>query len=361
MKRLLPILLLGVCLLFWGEVAAQSKALTFATPRYDFATIAEDGGVVSHTFVCTNSSQKPIVILSVSGGCSCTTADFSREPILPGRQSSVTIHFDPMNQPAGTLARKVVVTTTEGNAFITFTGTITPRKKDVLEQYPIVLGDGVRIESNSHAFGYVEHGESIRSSIGVVNNSTKPITLELVPVASSGAMDIRYPKTLQPQQSGVIDFGYNIDSKSGIYGSLEEVFAIKVNKKESRYQLIISGIAIDKRETSSDKEWQKIQLSENFIKFGTLKRSSREVARALSISNVGIEPLKIRKIECNNAAFKVRLEGKTSITTDRSSRLLITLDPSRCEFGAVTGRITIVSNDPHYPTKSFRVSAIIEN
>ena len=361
MKRLLPILLLGVCLLFLGEVAAQSKALTFATPRYDFATIAEDGGVVSHTFVCTNSSQKPIVILSVSGGCSCTTADFSREPILPGRQSTVTIHFDPMNQPAGTLARKVVVTTTEGNAFITFTGTITPRKKDVLEQYPIVLGDGVRIESNSHAFGYVEHGESIRSNIGVVNNSTKPITLELVPVASSGAMDIRYPKTLQPQQSGVIDFGYNIDSKSGIYGSLEEVFAIKVNKKESRYQLIISGIAIDKRETSSDKEWQKIQLSENFIKFGTLKHTSKEVSRALYIRNIGVELLIIRRIECSNTAFKVRLSGKTTIPADGESRLVVAIDPSQCEFGAVTGRITIVCNDPQYPTKSFRVSAIVEN
>ena len=361
MKRFLPILLLSALLLFFGRVTAQTKALTFSAPRYDFATIAEDGGVVSHTFVCENSSQKPVVILKVSGGCSCTTADFSREPILPGKRSAVTIHFDPMNQPAGALARKVVVTTSEGNAIVTFTGTIIPRKKDVLEQYPILLGDGVRIESNSHAFGYVEHGVTIRSSIGIVNNSTKPVSITLTPTTKSGVLDIRYPTTLQPMESGVIDFGYSIDSKRNIYGSLDDVLAIKVNKKESRYQLIISGISVDKRETSSDKEWQKIQLSENFIKFGTLKHTSKEVSRTLYIRNIGIEPLIIRKIECSNDAFKVKLLGKTTIPADGESKMVVTITPSQCEFGAMTGRITIVSNDPHYPTKSFRVSAIVEN
>ena len=361
MKRFLPILLLSALLLFFGRVTAQTKALTFSAPRYDFATIAEDGGVVSHTFVCENSSQKPVVILKVSGGCSCTTADFSREPILPGKQSAVTIHFDPMNQPAGALARKVVVTTSEGNAIVTFTGTIIPRKKDVLEQYPILLGDGVRIESNSHAFGYVEHGVAIRSSIGIVNNSTKPVSITLTPTTKSGVLDIRYPTTLQPMESGVIDFGYSIDSKSNIYGSLDDVLAIKVNKKESRYQLIISGISIDKRESSSDKEWQKIELSENFIKFGTLKRTSKEASREIVIHNIGLEPLKIRKIECTSTSFSVRLVGNKTIPSDGESRLSITIDPSTCDFGAVVGRVTIVSNDPQQPTKSFRVSAIIEN
>ena len=361
MKRFLPILLLSLLLLFFGRTTAQTKALTFASPRHDFATIAEDGGVVSHTFICENSSQKPVVILKVSGGCSCTTADFSREPILPGKQSAVTIHFDPMNQPEGALARKVVVTTSEGNAIITFTGTITPRKKDVLEQYPILLDYGVRIESNSHAFGYVEHGVAIRSSIGIVNNSTKPVTITLTSTTNSGALDIRYPTALEPMERGVIDFGYDIDSKSNLYGSLEEVFTIKVNKKECRYQLIISGISIDKREISSDKEWQKVQLSENFIKFGTLKHTSKEVSRTLYIRNVGIEPLIIRKIECSNDAFNVKLLGKTTIPADGESKMVVTITPSQCEFGAVTGRITIVSNDPHYPTKSFRVSAIVEN
>lgn len=361
MKRLLPILLLGLFSLFLGSTYAQNRALTFTNPRHDFATIAEDGGVVSHTFICTNTSDKPIVILKVSGGCSCTTADFSREPILPGKQSTITVHFDPMNQPEGKLARKVAVTTSEGNLLLTFTGFITPRKKEISEQYPIILSDGVRLEANTHAFGYVEHEKAIRSSIGIINTSTKPISLQLTPTTSSGVLDIRYPTTLQPKEAAAIDFGYNIEKGSNIYGSLEDVFKIEIDKKVSRYRLIISGIAIDKRELSSDKEWQKIQLSENFIKFGTLKRSSKEINKSLEIHNFGLEPLIIRKIECNNSSFKVRLSGKTTIPGDGKSKLTVTIDPSRCDFGAVTARITIVSNDPQYPTKSFRVSAIVEN
>ena len=125
--------------------------------------------------------------------------------------------------------------------------------------------------------------------------------------------------------------------------------------------MIISAIAIDKRIEGVDKEWQKIELSENFIKFGTLKRTSKEASREIVIHNIGLEPLKIRKIECTSTSFSVRLVGNKTIPSDGESRLSITIDPSTCDFGAVVGRVTIVSNDPQQPTKSFRVSAIIEN
>ena len=361
MKRFLPILLLGVATLFSEIAAAQNASLHFEQTRHDFGIIAEDGGVVEHTFICSNTLSKPVVILDISGGCSCTDAKFSRQPILPSKQSAITVIFDPMNQPEGQFTRKVIVSTSDGRIPLTITGVITPRQKSIEEQYPIVLAEGVRIESNHHAFGYIEQGVAIRSSIGIVNTTDRELSLLLVPSSQSGELDIRYPATLKPYEQAVIDFGYDIAEDSKTYGSLNDVLLMDIGGIRSAYPLIISGIAIDRREKSTDKEWQKIQLNENFIKFGTLKHSSKQVVRSLTVSNIGLEPLIIRGIECSNDVFEVKIKGSTTIAADGQSLLEVTINPSRCDYGAVTALIMIITNDPQQPTKRLRVTAIIED
>ena len=360
MKRLLPILLLGAASLFFSIASAQNTILRTDNTRHDFGTIAEDGGKVEHTFSCINALTKPVVILDVSAGCSCTETKFSRQPILPGKTTDIKILFDPMNQPEGRFTRKMVITTSEGRSVLTITGDITPRVKSIEEQYPMVLGGGVRIESNHHAFGYVEHSNAIRSSIGIINTSEQEVTLLLVPSRESGELSLRYPHTLKPKQSGVIDFGYEIAPSSKKYGTLSDVLSIDINGKRSAYPLIINGIAIDRRENNTDKEWQKIQLSENFIKFGTLKYSSAAAVRTLDIHNIGLEPLIIRHIECTNPAFEAKVKGKDTINSDSKTTLEIRVNPSKCDFGAATAQVMIITNDPQQPALRLRVTAIVE-
>ena len=361
MKRSLPILLLGLFSLFFGSLSAQNSALCFVQPRHDFGTIAEDGGVVSHTFVASNSSNEPVVILGVAVGCSCTKADFSRQPILPQKSSELTVRFEPMGQPSGQFVRKVIVNTSQGNIPLTIMGDITPRKKSIAEQYPLIAYNGVRLESNSHAFGYVEHGVAAMSSIGIINTSDKAVKIEIVQREGSGELKIHYPQRLLPKERGEINFGYDIGKSSDLYGSIREVLQLYIDGNLSRYEIIINAIAIDSIEKSDNKEWQTIQLSENFIKFGTLKRTSKRVYRTIDITNIGLEPLIIRKIENGKGLFDVRLVGSNHLQSDQKSSLEVSFDPSQSDFGAVVDRITIISNDPRQPAKSFKVSAIVEN
>ncbi|MBQ9138417.1 MAG: DUF1573 domain-containing protein [Alistipes sp.] len=359
MKRALPILLLLIFLPFL-TLQAEETPLIFELSRHDFGTIAEDGGKVCHTFACSNSQRKPVVILDISGGCHCTTATFQRQPILPGKSCEVEICFDPMNQPEGKFMRKIVVTTSQGRMLLTISGTITPRKKSLAEQYPMQLTPALQIESNHHAFGYVEHSKPIRSSFGIYNSSNRTISLRLVPTEQSGVLDLHYPTTLAPREQAVIDFGYSLEPTSGIYGTLSDVLSVEVDGAKSRYPLIINGIAIDERKNSTDKEWQKIQLSKNFLKFGTVKATFQTVSHTLAIRNIGLEPLIIRHIECSNDSFKVNLKGDKCIPTDSERTLEVSLIPAQCDFGAVTGSIMIVTNDPQQPVMRLRVTAIVE-
>jgi hypothetical protein len=359
-KRFLPIFIILLTAVFSTSAAEQGGALDFALSRHDFGTIAEDGGAVCQKFAFTNKANKPIVILDVTGGCSCTKAKFERQPVLPSKGGEIEICFDPMNQPEGSFFRKIVITTSVSRQTISISGSITPRKKSIEEQYPLILGGALRIEQNYHSFGYVEHGKAIGSSFGLINTSDTPLTITLIPSQESGHLSLHYPKTLAPHQSGVIDFGYNLAAECNKYGTLQDILYIDINSTRSPYPLIINGIAIDNRKINTDKEWQKIQLSENFIKFGTLKHSNKAVSRHITVSNIGLEPLIIRAIECDNKAFSAALVGKSVIDSDSESLIEVRFNPSTADFGAVVGSIMIITNDPQQPSKRLKVTAIVE-
>ena len=360
MKAILPIYIIIISAFVSFSAVAQQASLSFEVQRHDFGTIAEDGGVVSHTFEFTNATNKPIVVLDVTGGCSCTKAIFPHQPILPGKSSKIDINFDPMNQPEGNFFRKIVITTSEGRQTISISGSITPRKKSIEEQYPIILNNGVRLEVNHHAFGYVEHSKVTRSSFGVINTSNHTISIRLIPSVESGQLSLSYPTTLAAHQRGVIDFGYALPEGCNKYGTLQDVLYIDIDGIRAPYPLIINGIAIDSRKNNTDKEWQKIQLSENFIKFGTLKHSNKAVSRHITVSNIGLEPLIIRAIECDNKAFSAALVGKSVIDSDSESLIEVRFNPSTADFGAVVGSIMIITNDPQQPSKRLKVTAIVE-
>ena len=58
---------------------------------HDFGTIKEKDGKVSHTFTFTNTSILPVVISDVNSWCGCTTAEYTKTPILPGKTAKEII------------------------------------------------------------------------------------------------------------------------------------------------------------------------------------------------------------------------------------------------------------------------------
>ncbi|WP_223608754.1 DUF1573 domain-containing protein [Chryseobacterium sp. OSA05B] len=62
-------------------------------------------------FEFTNTSSKPIVIENVAPSCGCTTADYTKTPILPGKKGFVEASYNAA--AAGAFMKTVNVTTSE--------------------------------------------------------------------------------------------------------------------------------------------------------------------------------------------------------------------------------------------------------
>lgn len=76
-------------------------------------------------FEFTNTSKKPIVIENVAPSCGCTTADYTKTPILPGKKGFVEASFNAA--AAGPFMKTVNVTTSESKTpkTLSFKGTVT--------------------------------------------------------------------------------------------------------------------------------------------------------------------------------------------------------------------------------------------
>jgi hypothetical protein len=80
----------------------------FDTEVHDFGNIKE-GVQAEHTFKFTNTGKEPIVITNVQASCGCTTPTWSKEPIKPGAQGSVTAIYNSKGRP-GNFNKAVTVT-----------------------------------------------------------------------------------------------------------------------------------------------------------------------------------------------------------------------------------------------------------
>ncbi|WP_337492000.1 DUF1573 domain-containing protein [Alistipes finegoldii] len=78
-RRHISLIILALCAL----TAPAHAQLIFTPDSWDFGTISETDGRVSHTFTGENRSDKPVVILDVVTTCGCTVPEFTKRPIRP--------------------------------------------------------------------------------------------------------------------------------------------------------------------------------------------------------------------------------------------------------------------------------------
>ena len=75
-------------------------------------------------FEFTNTTKKPIVIENVAPSCGCTTADYTKTPILPGKTGFVEASYNAA--AAGAFMKTVNVTTSDSKTpkTLSFKGTV---------------------------------------------------------------------------------------------------------------------------------------------------------------------------------------------------------------------------------------------
>ena len=82
-----------------GAMAQTSKPddfVKFNTNKYDFGKIKQSVPV-TYYFEVTNKSDKPLVIENAHATCGCTTPEYQKDPILPGKTVKIKVGYNAAN------------------------------------------------------------------------------------------------------------------------------------------------------------------------------------------------------------------------------------------------------------------------
>ncbi len=129
MKQLLIILLAAASA---STAIAQTKiadVAKFKSQTIDLGKVVQDEPVTA-TFEITNISKKPLVIEQAKPSCGCTIADYSKEPIAPGKTGFVKATYNAAN--AGSFVKTITVkfTGVDETQAITLTGEVLAPNKE---------------------------------------------------------------------------------------------------------------------------------------------------------------------------------------------------------------------------------------
>lgn len=89
-------------------VADGLPKIKFVELSHDFGNIKE-GTQATYEFKFTNTGTAPLVLESVQASCGCTTPEWSKEPIAPGKTGKVIATFNSSGRP-GTFTKTITVT-----------------------------------------------------------------------------------------------------------------------------------------------------------------------------------------------------------------------------------------------------------
>ncbi len=362
--------MLAACALGFPSVARSQESAAggkgtqtahFDHEKWNFGDVAEDGGKVEHTFVFTNISSKPVVVLDVVSGCGCTTPSYSRKPVMRGEKGEIVVSFDPMNRP-GHFSKGISVQISGSTEPVTLLveGVVTPRVKSTKELYPFDMGDGVRFDSNFRAFAYVGRGERVEESIGWINTSGRDVRLSFEELERSGMLRIEAPRMLKAGEKGAIVIAYEVPSDSDRYGTLSDVLGVDIDGRRARTMLSVHAIAVDRHDTAADDmSSPKGELSKKFIKFGDVKHGRTVADASVELANIGDNELVIRAVEWQSKALKCSLKAGDRVAAGGKTVVKFTLDTSEVDYGVWVDRVRIITDDPSRPMQTLRVTAVV--
>ena len=338
---------------------SYAQKITFENENHNFGNFKEELGPQTFTFKFKNTGSKTLVLSDVKASCGCTTPEYTKAPIAPGKTGNIKVTFDPKNRP-GPFNKSVTVKSNAENSVVVLkiNGVVQEREKTLTDLYPQSIGD-LRVKSTSFNFSSVKNTEKKTSSLSVYNGSSKDIKVEFVDVPSYLTLKL-VPTVLKSGQKGKIVGVYD-GGKVHDYGFIIKRIKLKINGKlDGVNKLSVSAKITEdfsKLTAAQLANAPKLSFSNKVFDFGTI-RGGQSKTYEFVLKNNGKTDLIIRKIKTSCGCTVVKPESKV-IKAGESTILRTTFD-STGKSGRQKKKIIVTTNDPKNSTVNLNVIGLVQ-
>jgi hypothetical protein len=341
--------------------AQQAKPVLFREEIYDFGSVKEEGGSVTHDFVFTNTTNRPVKILNVQPSCGCTTPDWSKEPVAPGKTGFIKASYNPKGRPGYFNKTLTVTSDYEANPVILqIKGNVSTDGVGSDAEFQIANGNW-KFKSAAFNLGKVHlKDEGTVRDFQFLNAGSKPVNVTKVVSADYIKADVT-PKTIKAGEKGHVKITYN-GKKKNQYGFQSDNVEIYTDDDESPVKSfsVYATLEDDFNDLKAEDKARgpRLQLGASSIDFGKLQKDATMV-REINFSNNGRKDLEIKAVQGNCACISASAV-KTTLKPGESSIIRVTFD-AKDRKGTQQKAVTIYSNDPNNPVQRFTFSAYVED
>lgn len=349
MNKLLTIFLLLISSRVFGQ-----ETITFEHKEHDFGVV-EEGKVASFNFVFKNSGSQPITLKDVKASCGCTTPNWPKEAIQPGKSSQIEVQYNSQGRP-GPFSKSITVTYDSVSAPIVLM--IKGNVKHV-EPKPIMkdtLG-GLAFDQKEHMLGTIKSDEKREIKLNVQNVSKSPIVF-LNKSDKKAAYQYSFSvNQLKPDSFAVVTLSIDPSKWQETGWKNMESFAdqpafyVTEAGKEQKKPVLINGV-FQKVLTQAEKDAApKIVFDKVEFNGGNLIQGEK-LNYAFKFKNAGKSTLVIEsaKPSCGCTAS---LPRDKEVAPGMESQIEMSFD-SAGRSGTQSKTITVTSNDPANPTVVLR-------
>lgn len=327
--------------------AQSGPVLDFKSKSHDFGTIQEDGGNVTCEFVFTNKGDAPLVISRVSASCGCTTPDWSKEPIAPGKTGYVRATYAAKGRP-GQFSKTITVycNTKEGAVMLNIKGNVLPKTASVQDQYPVSFGD-LKLGKINLPFYDIQKTGIKTDKIAIYNSGKNPLSLHFSRVPSHLTV-VATPAVLSPSAKGEITVTYKAGAVKDWGTRVDDVFVLVNNdsKIASDRKFSVSANIVEDFSVLTPQQREKaprLEYSPVRVDYGKLTSADMK-SQVIVLKNTGKSTLHIRKVMANNNLVQVKVDH-ASIAPGKSIHLFLTLIPGKAKNG-LNELVSVITNDP---------------
>lgn len=360
MRLRLTFLLMVLAVSVFAQVA---KPMQFREESFDFGPVNENGGPVTHEFIFTNNSGRHLKILTVQASCGCTTPDWTRDPIAPGKTGFIQASFNPKGRP-GYFNKSLTITTDfDSNPMVLqIKGQVTSNEPTASATEFQSANGSWKLKSGSFNMGkvYLKDEYTVRD-FQIINAGTKPVTYSGNFAGPSYIKVDVQPKTLAPGEKGNVKVSYNGKQK-GKYGFQSDNIEIQTddennpNKSFSVYATLEDNFKDLKPEEIA--KAPQLKLDASTVDFGKIRPNATTV-REIQFSNTGKKELQIRSVQ-GNCTCITATASKTSLKPGERGTIKIEFNPMDRK-GTQQKAVTIYTNDPQGPVQRLTFTAYVED
>lgn len=361
MKLLVPVYLLLLSLLSpfaYSQSEKEIGHLEFTDTLFNFGSVDEAQGVLSHSFPFVNLGPEYFFIEEIDPSCGCITPEYPTDTIHAGEQGKIVLYFDPVNHP-GLFERKVAI---KGNAskapvYLYITGYVSPSPQPVAEweRTSSFKYNTVYIQKNYANFGAITTKDLIQMEIPVYNGGSNTISMNVDKLKLPAYVKASVlPLKIEAKEKGMIKIQFNpkLANKYGHFAEQIELI-FQSSGKPIEVPIVLSAFVkeyFNPAEPSMNSG--KISLDKNDVDLGIIKTDDTTQAQ-INVVNIGMSDLVIKSIRTSCSCVEVFAE-KMILKPGASTKVSIFFDTTE-RLGMETKLITIFTNDPVNPIATVKI------